>query len=280
VILIVSGIVLSKMSPKEKPLIENWLFKEKIEKQFGLWMKKLKPKTSNKVTRKAGQNLALIIEGEKTTRQLIRRCLESERFMVIEAENGAEGLLLAALNYPEVILLDSELPDMEGSLVLNRFREWTQTPVIILTADSNGDENLERQNTDHNYYLTKPFAAGELKNLMSVVLRHLHHNNERKNESVFETPIFKLDRGTRVLTVRKKEVHLTPHEHHLLTFLINHAGQVVTLKMVNHEFWGRHIDEDGLRHYIHQLRYKIEYDPVMPKYILTEPGLGYRLKHR
>jgi two-component system KDP operon response regulator KdpE len=275
-ILAAAALILNKFSPKETPLLENTVIQEKLDG----WMKKRKPKTIHKIFRKPNQRLALIVSDEKTTQHMVKRCLEKEKLLVIEAETGSDGLSFAAMNYPDLVVVDLGLKDMEGLKISIRLREWTLAPIIILANGLSEDEAAARTNNGHDYYLAKPFTAGELAEVVSIVLRNIHQNTDWKDESVFQTPVFKLDRGTRVLTVRKKEVHLTPHEHHLLNFLTNHAGQIVTLRMVNHEFWGKHIDEDGLRHYIHQLRHKIELDPVAPKYILTEPGLGYQLKHR
>jgi two-component system KDP operon response regulator KdpE len=274
--LAIAAFTLNKLSPKEAPLLENTILQEK----FDNWMKKRKPKTLRKVVRKPNQRLALIISDEKSIQHSVKRCLEKEKLLVIEAETGSEGLSLAAMNYPELVVLDLGLKDMEGLRISIQLREWTLAPIIILANGFSENENMSRTNNGHDYYLPKPFTAGELTNMVSVVLRNLHQNTDWKDESVFQTPVFKIDRGTRVLTVRKKEVHLTPHEHHLLSFLVNHAGQTITLKMIHHEFWGKHMDEDALRRYIHQLRHKIELDPVAPKYILTEPGVGYRLQHR
>jgi two-component system KDP operon response regulator KdpE len=167
---------------------------------------------------------------------------------------------------------------MDGLQVLRRLREWTQAPIIVLT-----DRILEKTdnpNTGADYYLTRRFRVEELTELIQVILRHLHHMDQRRDLSHYQTSDFTLDCASRTLTVRKKEVHLTPHEYHILTFLISHGGRVVNLKMVNSEFWGRHIEEEGLKRYLHQLRLKIEYDPVEPRYVLDEPGGGYRLEHR
>jgi len=167
---------------------------------------------------------------------------------------------------------------MDGWLVLRRLREWTQAPIIILTDQTH--ERILKHDTGADYYLTKHFKTKELMDLMRVVLLNIRQKSQRGNISVYQNSDFQLDRESRVLTVRRKEVHLTPHEYHLVSFLISHAGRIVTQKMIKSEFWGKHMDEDALKRYIHQLRNKIEYDPVEPRYILTEAGEGYRLEHR
>jgi len=239
----------------------------------------IKPKTLEALkqfSKRKNQHIALVIENQKSFRRLIKRSLEKDHFNVIEAEDGAKGLSLASALYPDLIILDSELPDMDGLLALHRLREWTLVPMIVLT--DRATEKSEKT-TGEDYYLTRHFKENELTELIQVVLRHVHHINQRGDTSIYQNSDFKLDRATRTLTVRRKETHLTPHQYHVLSFLISHAGRVVTKKMVNSEFWGRHMDEESLARYIHQLRQKIEYDPVEPRYILNEPGDGYRLEH-
>jgi len=279
-LLMTADFILSRLSPPEMaiPQNENDTLVEKMKDVFDNFTYRKNPQALKKFAKKNNNPLALIIENGKPTRRLVKRRLESENFNVIYAESGEEGLSLAAALYPDFILLDSKLPDMDGWLVLSRLREWTQAPVIILTDQTH--ERIQKHDTGADYYLTKRFKTKELMDLLRVVLLDLRQKSQRGDVSVYQNSEFQLDRESRVLTVRRKEVHLTPHEYHILSFLISHAGRVVTQKMVKSEFWGKHMDEDALKRYVHQLRNKIEYDPVEPRYILNEPGEGYRLQHR
>jgi len=236
--------------------------------------------TPVKMKRHPGQYLALLISKDINANRMIKTALETQQFIVVETNDGATGLSMAAFNYPDLVILDLKLTDMEGEKVLRHLREWTQAPAIILNSTLNSDEIAERNQGNHDHYMPTPLLSSDLAENISIVMRHLRHNDQQRDHSIYQTPVFKLDQGTRTLTVRKKEVHLTPLEFHLLSYMTKHPGQTITLKMIHHEFWGKHMDEDGLRHHIHNLRYKIELDPVAPKYILTESGIGYRLKNR
>jgi two-component system KDP operon response regulator KdpE len=226
------------------------------------------------------KHVVLIIEDEKAIRRFVKPYLETHGFKVIEAKTGEEGLALASSHKPEVILLDLGLPDMDGMLVLSRLREWTKIPVIILTARGKDKEKVQGLEAGADDYLAKPFAVDELLARIRVCLRHLDDMKRQGAEPIFKTPDFKVDLDARLVTVKGKEVHLTPNEYHLLTLLIHHAGKVVTQKQIIDEIWGPHSpdQESSLRIYIHQLREKMESDAALPKYILTEPGVGYRLK--
>ena len=229
----------------------------------------------------SNKHLVLMIEDEKPIRRFLKPYLENHGFKVIEAENGEEGMALAASHKPDLILLDLGLPDKDGLVVLRRLREWTQVPVIILTARGKEKEKVDGLDSGADDYLAKPFDVEELMARIRVALRHLTSMKTQGEEPVFETPDFKVDLAARIVTLRGKEIHLTPNEYNLLAFLIRHAGKVVTQKLIMNEIWGPNSDDQGrsLRLYIHQLRQKMESDPALPRYILTEPGVGYRLKY-
>jgi two-component system KDP operon response regulator KdpE len=229
----------------------------------------------------ANKYLVLMIEDEKPIRRFLKPYLESHDFKVVEAENAQEGLGLASSHKPDLILLDLGLPDMDGLVVLRRLREWTKVPIIILTARGKEKEKVEGLDAGADDYLAKPFDVEELMARIRVALRHLTHMNLQGDDPVFETLDFKVDLAARIVTVHGKEVHLTPNEYNLLALLIRHAGKVVTQKLIVNEIWGPGGDEQGrnLRLYIHQLRQKMESNPALPQYILTEPGVGYRLKY-
>jgi two-component system, OmpR family, KDP operon response regulator KdpE len=223
----------------------------------------------------------LVIEDEAPIRRFLKPALESHGFKVIEAVTAQEGLSLASSHQPNVILLDLGLPDMDGLEVIRRLREWTTIPIIVLTAREKEKDKIEGLDAGADDYLTKPFDIGELMARVRVALRHLERVKRGEKEPVFETKDFKVDLTSRLVTVRGQEVHLTPHEYDLLALLVKHAGKVVTQKQILKEIWGPSADDQTqyLRLYVHQLRQKIEPDSNRPKYIVTEPGIGYRLKY-
>lgn len=223
----------------------------------------------------------LVIEDEQPIRRFLKPSLQSQGFKVIEADRGEEGLALASSHNPDIVLLDLGLPDMDGLEVVKRLREWTDLPVIILTARGKEKDKIAGLDAGADDYLTKPFDVGELLARMRVALRHSRRaKSGEKQDPVFETPDFKVDLSSRVVTVRGKGTHLTPNEYDLLACLIRHAGKVVTQKQILQEVWGPASGDQVqyLRIYIHQLRRKIEADPDRPRYLLTESGVGYRLK--
>ncbi len=229
----------------------------------------------------ADNGLVLVIEDELPIRRFLKPSLQTNGFKVLEAVKGEEGLALASSHNPDIILLDLGLPDLDGLEVVKRLREWTTTPIIIITARGKEKDKIAGLDAGADDYLTKPFDVGELMARMRVALRHSQLLKQGgKQDPLFETPDFKVDLSARVVTVRGKEVHLTPNEYDLLAFLIRHAGKVVTQKQILQEVWGPASGDQVqyLRIYVYQLRQKIEADPDRPRYILTESGVGYRLK--
>ena len=205
----------------------------------------------------ADTGTVLIIEDELAIRRFLKPTLQSQGFKVLESVKGEEGLALASSHNPDIILLDLGLPDLDGLEIVKRLREWSTIPIIIITA------------------------RGKEKDKIRVALRHAQTMKQGgKQDPVFETPDFKVDLSARVVTVRGKEVHLTPNEYDLLAFLIRYAGKVVTQKQILQEVWGPASGDQVqyLRIYVYQLRQKIEADPDRPRYIVTESGVGYRLK--
>jgi two-component system KDP operon response regulator KdpE len=223
----------------------------------------------------------LIIEDELPIRRFLKPSLQSRGFKVLEAVTGEEGLAMASSHNPDLILLDLGLPDLDGLEVLRRLREWSVIPIIILTARGKEKDKIAGLDAGADDYLTKPFDMGELLARVRVALRHAERVKAGgKQEPLFETPDFKVDLSARLVSVRGKEVHLTPNEYDLLAVLIRHAGKVVTQKQILQEVWGPGGSQQVqyLRIYVYQLRQKIEADPDRPRYILTESGVGYRLK--
>ena len=218
----------------------------------------------------------LIIEDEKPIRRFLKASLATQQFKIVESENGVEGLALAASHNPRLVLLDLGLPDMDGLELLRKLRQWSPVPVIILTARGKEEDKVKGLDAGADDYLTKPFGVGELLARIRAALRHSRQAGEP--DRPFEYRGLKVDFGKRRVLVKDKEIHLTPNEYGLLSLLARHAGKVVTQKQILTELWGPAADSQNLRTYIHQLREKIEADPNQPKLLLTEPGVGYRLK--
>ncbi len=226
-------------------------------------------------------NLVLVIEDELAIRRFLKPSLESHHFKVVEAITGTEGLGLASSHKPDVVLLDLGLPDMDGLEVIRRLREWSEVQIIVLTARGKEKDKVAGLDAGADDYLTKPFDMGELIARVKVALRHAQRLKQGGEESLFETKGFTVDLSARIVKVKGKEIHLTPNEYNLLTLLIRYAGKVVTQKQILKEIWGPYSDDQPqyLRLYIYQLRQKIELNPNRPQYLITEPGVGYRLKY-
>jgi two-component system KDP operon response regulator KdpE len=225
--------------------------------------------------------VVLVIEDEITIRRFIKPGLVRNHHKVIEAETGHEGLALASSHRPDLILLDWGLQGLAGWLVLKRLREWTRVPILILAVHSTEKEKIEALDAGADDFLTMPVEVGELLARMRAALRQSRRMDQPGNEPVFQTPDFKVDLAGRTVTAGEKGIYLTPTEYSLLAVLVRHAGKVVTQETLNKEIWGPNAaaPENCLRLYIHQLRQKLEPDPALPRYFLTEPGVGYRLKH-
>lgn len=223
----------------------------------------------------------LLIEDEKPIRRFVKPYLEGREFKVIEAKNGEEGLTLASSRRPDVILLDLGLRDMNGLTVLQRLRQWAKMPVIILTARNRDKEKVEGLDAGADDYVCKPFTVEVLAARIRESLRYLKVLNRQAEDRVFQTHDLRVDINAQKVTLRDQEVQLTPVEYHILSFLFQHLGNPVTQKMLMDEIWGPHNGQvSALKLNIHSLREKIEFDAAFPQYLLTEPGVGYRLRGR
>ena len=222
--------------------------------------------------------VVLIIEDEQAIRRFLRAGLESQAYRTVEATNGEEGIALAATSAPDVILLDLGLPDIDGLAVLRRIREWSQTPIVVLTAREQESDKVEALDGGADDYVTKPFSMPELLARMRVALRHRARVG-REAPSVIETGPLRIDLSRRRVTVRGTVVLLTPIEYRLLTTLARHIGRVLTHKFLLGEVWGPAYTSQHhyLRVYMAQLRNKIEPDPGRPRLLMTETGVGYRM---
>ena len=227
----------------------------------------------------ATEPTVLLVEDEVQMRRFLRASLSASGFKLIEATTAAEGLSLAASHNPELILLDLGLPDEDGVSVTKKLREWTRTPIIILSARGREASKVEALDAGADDYLTKPFGVSELLARMRVALRHAVQSSGAP-APVFELGALHLDLARREVKLDGKEVHLTPLEYRLLSLLAMHAGKVLTHGHILKEVWGPgHAEQTHyLRVYMAQLRRKLEVDPARPKLLMTEPGVGYRLR--
>ncbi|NWJ41008.1 MAG: response regulator [Geothrix sp.] len=222
--------------------------------------------------------LILLVEDEPQMRRFLRVALEGSGYRYLEAGTGQEGLALAVQHRPEAILLDLGLPDMDGLELMVRLREWSRTPVIVISARGQETDKVGALDAGADDYLTKPFGTRELLARVRVALRHA--GPEAQQEPVFILDRWRVDLAKRQVLMDGKEVHLTPLEYSLFTTLIRHAGKVVTHRQLLKEVWGGAAGAQPLylRVYMTQLRHKLEAEPSRPKYLQTEPGVGYRLR--
>jgi two-component system KDP operon response regulator KdpE len=213
-------------------------------------------------------------------RRFLRAVLTNEGYHLIEATTAQEGIKQVGVRHPDLIILDLGLPDRDGLEVTRDLREWTTTPIIVLTARSQEDDKVAALDIGADDYLTKPFGTNELLARLRVALRHAVQAVQGSDEPVFTVGDLRVDLAYRKVFVGEREVHLTPIEYQLLLMLIQYAGKVVTQRQLLHDVWGPdYVDESHyLRIYMSQLRHKLEADPTRPRYLITEPGVGYRLK--
>jgi two-component system KDP operon response regulator KdpE len=229
----------------------------------------------------SGQEVTvLLIEDEPEIRRFLRTTLPAHGFRLYEAATGKEGLAEAQARNPDLILLDLGLPDLEGSEVICQVREWTATPIIVLSARDQEQVKVAALDLGADDYVTKPFGVNELIARMRAALRHASRSATDVGEPLFTLGDLKVDLGRRQVFVSAKEVHLTPIEYKLLTTLIRYAGRVMTHRQLLKEVWGPlHVEEGHyLRVYMRQLRNKLEKTPAHPRYLVTELGVGYRLR--
>lgn len=230
------------------------------------------------MTKNAGT--ILLMEDERQMRRFLRLTLQSEGYAVIEAETAAEGLSQAAIRNPDIILLDLGLPDMDGLEVIAKLREWTSLPVIVISARDQEGDKIRALDSGADDYLTKPFGAGELLARIRVALRHAALKSGEPGEAIFTAEDLKIDFLKRQAYRGDKEIHLTPIEYRLLTVLVRNAGRVMTHRQLLKEVWGPPYIEQThyLRVFMNQLRKKIEADSTRPRFLLNEPGIGYRFQ--
>ncbi len=225
--------------------------------------------------------VVLVVEDEVPIRRFLKAALDAQGFKLLEATTGAQAMAMAASHNPDIILLDLGLPDIDGLEVIKRLREWSNTPIIVISARGKDTEKVEGLDAGADDYLAKPFSVEELSARMRVAIRHLTQSRAGKDEPVFQAGELRVDLAGRMVWVGDREIHLTPIEFKLLAVLVRYSGKVITHRQLLKEVWGHAGDEQAhyLRNYIHALRHKLEADPARPVYLRTEPGVGYRLKH-
>jgi len=219
----------------------------------------------------------LVIEDEQPIRRFLRASLSDEGYRVSEATTGEEGLRLASDRPPDLVVLDLGLPDLDGQIVLKRLREWSSAPIIVLSAREQEQQKVEALDHGADDYITKPFGIRELLARIRTALRHA--NKDLPEEPTLTIGDLRVDLAARLVYRKEKEVHLTPLEYNLLATMLKHAGKVLTHRFLLREVWGPQNSQENhyLRVFVASLRRKLENDPAQPRYILTEPGVGYRL---
>ncbi|WP_126422710.1 response regulator [Asticcacaulis excentricus] len=220
----------------------------------------------------------LIIEDEGDIRRHLRAILSAQGHEVLEAGNAQDGLKALTLNAPDLLILDLGLPDQDGQDVIPSLREWSQIPIIVLSAREQEADKIRALENGADDYLTKPFAPGELLARIKVALRHAQKQSDVPR--IFERNGLKVDTAARRVWLEGENVHLTPIEYKLLSAFIAHPGKVLTHAQLLKAVWNRHTSDQThyLRIHTQHLREKLKDDPLKPRFILTEPGIGYRFQ--
>lgn len=227
-----------------------------------------------------GKIMVLVIEDDVQIRRFLRASLASQGYRLMEAVTGEEGMRLAASHRPDLIILDLGLPDMDGLRVARGVRKIATTPIVILSARGQERDKIDALDAGADDYVTKPFGVGELLARMRVALRHAAREGmDPQDEPVFEVADLHVDLVRRHVDLHGEEIHLTPIEYKILATLVRHAGRVITHRQLLQEVWGPSFGNQThyLRVYMQQLRKKLEETPAHPRYLRTEPGVGYRL---
>lgn len=219
---------------------------------------------------------AVIIDDEPQMRKLLRAALMSENYLVFESETGQLGLMEIAYRKPDIVLLDLGLPDIDGMEVLHRLREWSKVPVIVLSVREGVEDKVSALDSGADDYLTKPFHNPELFARLRALIRH---SGGAVTETRIITGGIRIDLAARTVFFNDVEIHLTATEYALLRLLAMNLGKVITHGQILREIWGPTAGENShyLRIYMRQLRKKLEIDPSVPKLLINEPGIGYRL---
>jgi two-component system KDP operon response regulator KdpE len=224
--------------------------------------------------------LVLVVEDDRRMRKYLRATLADQRFRVVDAENGSQGLVQASGHNPDLVILDYGLPDFDGIQVTTKLREWTAAPILMLSARDEEYDKVAALDAGANDYLTKPFGTGELLARIRVWLRHTQRATADSLDSILEVGELRIDFARRLAFVGEREVRLTPTQYKLFGTMMRNAGKVLTHEQILFTVWGPAYTRETqyLRVYMGQLRQKLEGDPARPRYLVTEPGVGYRLR--
>lgn len=224
--------------------------------------------------------LILIVEDDKAIRKLIATTMETQGYQYHTAKTGEEAILEAVSKKTDLMILDLGLPDMDGVAIIRKVREWSNMPIIVVSARSEDRDKIEALDAGADDYLTKPFSVEELLARLRVSLRRVRYDNEKlqKDASVFMNGQLKIDYAAGCTWMGEEEIHLTPIEYKLLCLLAKNTGKVLTHNFILSEIWGSYTNEiAALRVFMATLRKKIEKTPGQPKYIQTHIGVGYRM---
>jgi two-component system KDP operon response regulator KdpE len=221
----------------------------------------------------------LAIEDDPQIQRFLLAALEAHGYALEIAATGSEGLRLATLHQPDVVIVDLGLPDISGLDVIRRLREWYSRPILVLSARSRESDKVAALDLGADDYLTKPFGIGELLARLRVAQRHMAERTDDKTQARIEIGTLVIDLAARRVQRDGADVHLTPIEYKLLAALAQHRGKVLTHRQLLRDVWGAsHVESPHyLRIYMRALRHKIEAEPARPRYLLTEVGVGYRL---
>jgi len=224
--------------------------------------------------------LVLVVEDETQMLRFLRTALSAQDYRVVEAGTSKEALVAATTHNPELILLDLGLPDGDGIDLTRQIREWSHVPIIVISARGREGDKVAALDAGADDYLTKPFGVNELLARMRVALRHAATAGTDTSSTLIEVGSLRIDQVRREVVVEGREVHLTPIEYRLLVLLAKNAGKVLTHRQILKEVWGpSYVNETHyLRVFMTQLRRKVESDSARPRLLVTEPGVGYRMK--
>jgi two-component system, OmpR family, KDP operon response regulator KdpE len=219
----------------------------------------------------------LVVDDDPAIQRMLKLTLEANSHKVLAVSTAAGALSGIAADAPDIVLLDLDLPDGNGKDVIRRVREWSDTPIIVLSAQDREAEKIEALDLGADDFVSKPFGVGELMARMRAALRS--RMQKRAETPAFKAGALKLDLVRRQVSRHGQKVKLTPREYELLSFLAQHAGKVLTHRQILTAVWGQEHEEDiqYLRVYIGRLRQKVEDQPEDPRIIITEPGVGYRI---
>jgi|CZKU01.1.fsa_nt_gi two-component system KDP operon response regulator KdpE len=224
--------------------------------------------------------LILVVEDDRRMLTYLRTTLTDQHLRVVETETGAEALTLASAHNPDLVVLDFSLPDTDGVQITTKLREWTAAPILLLSARAEEFDKVAALDAGANDYLTKPFGSGELLARIRVWLRHTQRQPGNSLQPTLDVGPLRIDFDKRLAFLAGREVRLTPTQYKLFATMMRNAGKVLTHEQILLAVWGLAYTRETqyLRVYMGQLRQKFEDDPARPRYLLTEPGIGYRLR--